>query len=164
MTSSRRVLVLLAGLLAAALAGVALVAPASVARTVEVVLTERGPAAVEPAPGDSVRFVNSETGQLLGQDRVGRISAPVPAWAPAPQQPAAAAPLPAGEPATQGPLPGASTSRPLGLPSALAVLAALGVTSLLVRVLLAEPAAAPSLRRAPVTAQAALSGGRAGRC
>jgi hypothetical protein len=43
--------------------------------------------------------------------------------------------------AVQGPLPGAGTSRELGLPTALAVLAAVGVASLLVRVLLAEPAA-----------------------
>jgi hypothetical protein len=40
-----------------------------------------------------------------------------------------------------GPLPGADTSRSLGLPAALAALAVLGVASLLVRVLLAEPAA-----------------------
>lgn len=43
--------------------------------------------------------------------------------------------------ALPGPLPGNPTSRPLGLPAALAALAAAGVTSLLVRVLLAEPAA-----------------------
>jgi hypothetical protein len=41
--------------------------------------------------------------------------------------------------AVPGPLPGEPTSRPLGLPAALAALAVLGVASLIVRVLLAEP-------------------------
>lgn len=44
--------------------------------------------------------------------------------------------------ALQGPLPGGGTSRALGLPATLAALAAAGVVSLIVRVLLAEPAAA----------------------
>ncbi|HVM27814.1 MAG TPA: hypothetical protein VM433_09090, partial [Mycobacteriales bacterium] len=50
--------------------------------------------------------------------------------------------------ALEGPLPGADTSRALGLPATLAALGAVGVASLLVRVLLAEPAAA---RRRPLT-------------
>jgi hypothetical protein len=63
---------------------------------------------------------------------------------PSAQQPSPEQPQP--RPAEQlrpapGPLPGADTSRSLGLPAALAALAALGVASLLVRVLLAEPAA-----------------------
>lgn len=43
--------------------------------------------------------------------------------------------------AQPGPLPGEPTSRGLGLPASLAVVAAVGVASLLVRVLLAEPEA-----------------------
>jgi hypothetical protein len=50
-------------------------------------------------------------------------------------------------------LPGVGTSRPFGLPAALAALAAVGVASLLVRVLLAEPAAARTPGFAPVTVQ-----------
>lgn len=72
--------------------------------------------------------------------------APVPVTAP----PATALPVTA-LPAVQalpGPLPGAPTDRGLGLPATLAALAAAGVGSLLVRVLLAEPAA----RRRPVPA------------
>jgi plastocyanin len=52
--------------------------------------------------------------------------------------------------ALEGPLPGEGTNRALGLPAALAALAALGVGSLLVRVLLAEPAAQPGRAFAPV--------------
>lgn len=48
--------------------------------------------------------------------------------------------------ALQGPLPGAGTPRALGLPATLAALAAAGVVSLIVRVLLAEPAAARAAR------------------
>lgn len=232
--------------------------PAAAARTVDVVLTASAPATVSLAPGDSVRFVNGETGPLapphrvtatqrggstswsyesdllaggqstppvvfrsagtylfvdrrggpgpLGTEQLGRIvvtapspasdpaPAPAPA-APAPAQPApttaapapsrtaapssavaAPAPLdlpvpsPTGEIASQlptpdvadeadegpppvqalrGPLPGALTSRGIGLPAALAAVAALGVASLLVRVLLAEPAARAALRPSP---------------
>jgi plastocyanin len=43
--------------------------------------------------------------------------------------------------AAPGPLPGTGTSRGFGLPASLAALAAVGVASLLVRVLLAEPSA-----------------------
>jgi hypothetical protein len=66
-------------------------------------------------------------------------------------------PLPSAAPprepvqALQGPLPGAGTSRPLGLPAAIAALAAVGVASLLVRVLLAEPSAQRGRPLAPVT-------------
>lgn len=263
----RRALVLVVALLGAALGGLVLGAPASAARTVDIVLTERGPAAVALQPGDSVRFVNGETsplaphrvtsterdgstpwqfdsgdlgpGQasgivtfpvggnylfvdrrggpgLLGQERIGRISVTAPAPpppAPAPQQQAAPPPpapapppppppppapappdastpgsagsvdlgqltAPVGEvpvvppavadllreggtplptepdlplvQAIDGPLPGVGTSRPLGLPAALAALAAVGVASLIVRVLLAEPAADRSRGLTPV--------------
>jgi hypothetical protein len=76
-------------------------------------------------------------------------TAPAGAAAPGSVPPAAAQeqpgepgrPLPAGGEPLPGPLPGAATSRPLGLPVVLAVLACGGVASLLVRVLLAEPGA-----------------------
>lgn len=272
----------------AALAALVLSAPASAARTVDIVLTDREPTAVALQPGDSVRFVSGETsalvqhqvtsverdgstpwqfdsgplgpgeasdpftftaggsyvfvdrrgglGPLGGEELSGRISVTAPAVAPpspAPQQaappPAAppAPPPPAGTPpagttpaqpaplapptgpvgsgatslpgltgsvdldalgaplaadavvppavadlladagapqtaaelppvqALQGPLPGAGTSRPLGLPATLAALAAVGVASLLVRVLLAEPAAARSRGLAAVRVQPA---------
>lgn len=261
--ASARALVLLLALLAAALGFVVAGGPASAA-TIDVVLTDREPAVVAIRPGDSVRFVNGESGLLalhrvtssqrdgsaawsydsgnlaagqagplatfpsagsyvfldrrggpgpLGQDLFGRIDvvAPAPAAAPAPPPapaapapappappaPPAAAPAPASpaappatagslagltgsvglgglqqpvpggvvppafrdllagagvEPTTadpgpppvralQGPLPGETTLRALGLPAALAALAAVGVASLLVRVLLAEPVA-----------------------
>lgn len=273
MTTTRapaRALVLLLALLAAALGFVVAGAPASAA-TVDVVLTDREPAVVSLRPGDSVRFVNGESGLLalhrvtsaqrdgsaawsydsgnlsagqagplatfpsagtfvfldrrggpgpLGQDLFGRIDvvAPAPAAAPAPPLPApaapappppappappAAAPAPASAPAApagslagltgsaglgglqqpvpggvvppafadllaeagveppqaegpppvqalQGPLPGETTLRALGLPAALAALAAVGVVSLLVRVLLAEPVARTARGFTPV--------------
>jgi plastocyanin len=263
-TTSRtpvRALVLLLAVLAAALGFVVTSTPASAA-TVDVVLTDRAPAVVTLRPGDSVRFVNGETGLLalhrvtstqrdgsaawsydsgnltagqagplatfpaagsyafldrrgapgpLGSDLFGRIEvvAPAPA-APAPPAPAPAAPAPPAPPAAappappapapapavppttagslagltgsvglgglqqpvpggfvppafsdllseagvepetaepgpppvqalKGPLPGETTLRALGLPASLAALAAVGVASLLVRVLLAEP-------------------------
>jgi plastocyanin len=68
------------------------------------------------------------------------------------QQPAVAAPRPGVAPVA-GPLPGFLTSRGLGLPTTLAALAALGVASLIVRVLLAEPTARPR-GPAPATASA----------
>ncbi|HWH28173.1 MAG TPA: hypothetical protein VNU26_04285 [Mycobacteriales bacterium] len=252
---------LVAALVALGLAWTA--TPAAAARTVDVVLSASAPAAVSLAPGDSVRFVNGETGPLapphrvtatqrggstswqyesdllaggqstepvvfrsagtylfidrrggpgpLGTEQLGRIvvsaprtstdPAPQPApAAPAPAPPAQPAPAPAPAPETartpapstavaapapldvplpaptddgpafpqhesgavddaadgpppvqalRGPLPGALTSRGFGLPASLAAVAALGVASLLVRVLLAEPAARGVLRAAP---------------
>jgi hypothetical protein len=67
---------------------------------------------------------------------------------PVPEASAPAGPLVQAQP---GPLPGVGTVRGVGLPATLAALAVVGVASLLVRVLLAEPAA----RRGPLGAAAA---------
>lgn len=60
---------------------------------------------------------------------------------PAPQTAGEPSPAPLTSQAVRGDLPGAGTSRGLGLPAALAAVLAAGVASLLVRLLLSEPAA-----------------------
>ena len=60
----RRLAALLTALLAALASSLLLAGPASAARTVDVVLTADAPAPMAIAPGDSVRFVNGESGPL----------------------------------------------------------------------------------------------------
>lgn len=105
----------------------------------------------------AVAFTDRRNRLLAPQEQPGSVTvaAAAPAEPPAVSPPARAGVTPAPDAAqesvtaaglppvqaVEGPLPGEPTSRPLGLPVALAVLAALGVASLIVRVLLAEPVA-----------------------
>lgn len=69
-----------------------------------------------------------------------------PAAGPEPQTAGEPTPAPVGAQAIAGDLPGAQTPREYGLPAALAAVLAVGVVSLLVRLLLAEPAAQRRVR------------------
>ena len=105
------------------------------------------------SPGDMVVLVNQDaplryraTSTSGNWTRDSGLVPPLPALAPTP---AGASPWAAGPPqvspparlAVAGDLPGPGSPRGLGLPAVLAAVLVLGVASLLVRVLLAEPAA-----------------------
>lgn len=102
------------------------------------------------APGEFTEpVVLDQPGSYLYVDRRGLITASETVGRVVVSAPAVGAERPAVE-ALHGPLPGASTSRGFGLPATLAVLAVVGVASLLVRVLLAEPSAQRRRPLAPV--------------
>lgn len=92
-----------------------------------------GQPAPAPTGGDGVALPPALAPPLVGEAPAG--SGPVPSAAPAPPTARLAAP------AVPGELAGARSTRSLGLPAALAVVLAAGTASLLVRLLLAEPAA-----------------------
>lgn len=146
----RRALVLAVAVLAAA--GVALV-PAGTAQSLDVVRTRAaGPGALaqltaqpsaQPAPTPSQVPTSQQPSDLTTTPVPGSPGSAVSAVSAelVSRRPRAPSAPPPGQ-AVVGPLPGEPTPRPLGLPTALAALGVFGVGSLLVRVLLAEPAAA----------------------